>query len=242
MNIDRESLPLYLQVKMTLKEEIENGKYPRGSLIPAEPQLEKIFHVSRITIRQAITELEAEGYVKKARGRGTTVTYSSRINESANAIRSFTTEILERKMKPGTSYVTLKKMKPSKSIQDMLELEAKEDVYQLIRIRTANDKPIVLFETYIPGHLELSMDPKAFEDSMYDQFEKANIGKPSVIKETFSSMLADVALSKALHISKGSPILKRIRLSLNDRNEPIEYTISYYDGQTYEYSIELHQR
>ena len=77
---------------------------------------------------------------------------------------------------------------------------------------------------------------------MYDQFEKANIGKPSVIKETFSSMLADMALSKALHISKGSPILKRIRLSLNDRNEPIEYTISYYDGQTYEYSIELHQR
>lgn len=119
MNIDKESLPLYLQVKMTLKEEIENGKYPRGSLIPAEPQLEKIFHVSRITIRQAITELEAEGYVKKARGKGTTVTYSSRINESANAIRSFTTEILERKMKPGTSYVTLKKMKPSKSIQDM---------------------------------------------------------------------------------------------------------------------------
>lgn len=69
MNIDRESLPLYLQVKITLKEEIENGKYPRGSLIPAEPQLEKIFHVSRITIRQAIAELEAEGYVKKARGK-----------------------------------------------------------------------------------------------------------------------------------------------------------------------------
>ena len=29
---------------------------------------------------------------------------------------------------------------------------------------------------------------------MYDQFEKANIGKPSVIKETFSSMLADMSL------------------------------------------------
>lgn len=242
MNIDRESLPLYQQVKMTLKEEIENGKYSRGSLIPAEPQLEKIFHVSRITIRQAIAELESEGYVKKERGKGTSVTYNARINESANAIRSFTSEILERKMEPGTSFVNLKKMMPSKYIQDLLELDPKENVYQLVRIRTANKKPIVLFETYIPGHFELPLDPKAFEGSMYDQFEKANIGKPSVIKETFSSMLADMSLSKALHISKGKPILKRVRLSLNDRNEPIEYTISYYDGQSYEYSIELHKR
>lgn len=242
MDVERQSLPLYLQVKLVLKEQIEKGEYPRGSQIPPEPQLEKIFHVSRITIRQAITELAAEGYVRKERGRGTRVTYSAKINEKATAIRSFTTEIQDQGMEPGTAYVKMEKLIPSRRIQYLLELGDEEETYHLVRIRTADKKPIVVFETYIPGHFDLSTNAKLYEGSMYEQFAKAHIGYPCVIKETFSSMLADNALSKALQIETGCPILKRIRLSLNENNEPIEYTISYYRGDTYEYSIELHDR
>ena len=159
MQIDthRGAPPLYLQVKNDLKRKIEEGIYPRGSLIPPEPQLEKMFHVSRITIRQAIMELVKEGYVNKKRGKGTSVTYSDKINENASAIRSFTTELEYRGMIPGTSYVSIESIPASKEIRDLLELAPQEKVYCLVRIRTANKKPIVLFQTYIPGRYDLSL-------------------------------------------------------------------------------------
>lgn len=93
LNFTKGAMPLYLQIQEYLKAKIVNGGYAYGELIPSELELEKMFKVSRITIRQAIADLEKEGYVKRQRGKGTTVTYSERIDESLCAIRSFTKEM-----------------------------------------------------------------------------------------------------------------------------------------------------
>ena len=244
MQIDthRGAPPLYLQVKNDLKRKIEEGIYPRGSLIPPEPQLEKMFHVSRITIRQAIMELVKEGYVNKKRGKGTSVTYSDKINENASAIRSFTTELEYRGMIPGTSYVSIESIPASKEIRDLLELAPQEKVYCLVRIRTANKKPIVLFQTYIPGRYDLSLKADDYKGSMYDIFDQKGIGRPVTIKETFSAMSSSKEIAQALGIDEQEPVLKRVRIAYDEHNQPIEYTISYYNGARYEYSIELHDR
>lgn len=52
-------------MKEILKERIINGQYPKNSLIPSEPELEKEFEVSKITIRRAVEQLAQEGYVEK---------------------------------------------------------------------------------------------------------------------------------------------------------------------------------
>ena len=57
-------IPAYKEVYSKLKEELKEGIYPAGSLLPTESELEKIFHVSRTTIRKAISILSLEGYVK----------------------------------------------------------------------------------------------------------------------------------------------------------------------------------
>ncbi|MBM6830654.1 GntR family transcriptional regulator [Faecalicoccus acidiformans] len=244
MQIDthRGAPPLYLQVKNDLKRKIEEGFYPRGSLIPPEPQLEKMFHVSRITIRQAISELVTEGYVNKKRGKGTSVTYSDKINENASAIRSFTTELEQRGITPGTSHVSIELISASKEIRDLLELAPKEKVYCLVRIRTANKTPVVLFKTYIPGRYDLSLNAADYMGSMYSLFDQRGIGRPVTIKETFSAMSSSKEIARALEILEQEPVLKRVRLAYDEHNQPIEYTISYYNGARYEYSIELHDR
>ena len=66
-------IPAYKEVYSKLKEELKEGIYPAGSLLPTESELEKIFHVSRTTIRKAISILSLEGYVKTKQGYGTEV-------------------------------------------------------------------------------------------------------------------------------------------------------------------------
>lgn len=67
MILDRskDSKPLYLQIKDILKHKIITSEYPVGSTIPSENELEDMFSVSRMTIRQAVNELVNEGLLKK---------------------------------------------------------------------------------------------------------------------------------------------------------------------------------
>ena len=78
--------------------------------------------------------------------------------------------------------------------------------------------------------------------SMYSLFDQRGIGRPVTIKETFSAMSSSKEIARALEILEQEPVLKRVRLAYDEHNQPIEYTISYYNGARYEYSIELHDR
>ena len=51
------SIPLYEQLKNAIRKEINEKKYSPGDRMPSEAELEKLYHVSRITVRRAIKEL-----------------------------------------------------------------------------------------------------------------------------------------------------------------------------------------
>ena len=72
--IDRQRVsPLYLQIKKQIIADIESHKYPEGSQIPSEGELEQKYGVSRITVRRAVSELVTEKFLVKKQGRGTYV-------------------------------------------------------------------------------------------------------------------------------------------------------------------------
>ena len=48
--IDKEEAPFYYKIYKSLREEIENGAYKTGDLLPSEVELGERFGVSRTTI------------------------------------------------------------------------------------------------------------------------------------------------------------------------------------------------
>ncbi|WP_179394541.1 GntR family transcriptional regulator [Lacticaseibacillus absianus] len=65
--------PLYVQIYEDLKNQITNGVYPVGGLLPTERELEKIYNVSRITAQSAVNQLAQAHIVQRQPGKGTTV-------------------------------------------------------------------------------------------------------------------------------------------------------------------------
>lgn len=65
--------PIYLQVATVCRSRIQNGLWPRGEQVPTIERLMQEFGVGRVTIRHAFSELESEGLLVSARGRGTFV-------------------------------------------------------------------------------------------------------------------------------------------------------------------------
>jgi GntR family histidine utilization transcriptional repressor len=61
----------YSRVKQHLKNELAQGRWNPGELMPSEAQLVAQFGVSRMTINRALRELQAEGIVERVQGVGT---------------------------------------------------------------------------------------------------------------------------------------------------------------------------
>ncbi|HVI27085.1 GntR family transcriptional regulator [Hansschlegelia sp.] len=70
---ERSRAPLYLQVALVMRQRISSGRWEQGAKIPTLEKLEQEFSVARVTVRQAIEMLQAEGLLDAQQGRGTFV-------------------------------------------------------------------------------------------------------------------------------------------------------------------------
>ena len=74
------AMPLYEQLKLAIKKGIKSGEYPPGSRMPSEAEMEKLYDVSRITVRRAVKELCEEEILARKQGRGTFVLNSAGVS------------------------------------------------------------------------------------------------------------------------------------------------------------------
>ena len=67
------TVPLYVQIRDRLVDDIEHGRLRPGDRIPSEPALVERFRVGRPTVRQALSLLRSEGWATTRKGAGTFV-------------------------------------------------------------------------------------------------------------------------------------------------------------------------
>ncbi|MBD0707062.1 MULTISPECIES: GntR family transcriptional regulator [unclassified Streptomyces] len=73
MAAHRSGTPLYRTLALRIQERIDSGAYPAGARLPSEPELSTEFGVNRLTVRQAVAELERAAAIEIRRGVGTFV-------------------------------------------------------------------------------------------------------------------------------------------------------------------------
>jgi DNA-binding GntR family transcriptional regulator len=65
--------PKYAQIVQAIRQKIQNGTYPPGSLLPSETQLVREFSVSRPTVVRALQVLQLRGVIEREHGKGSFV-------------------------------------------------------------------------------------------------------------------------------------------------------------------------
>src|SRR4030081_1073872 len=69
-SIDRDSdVPYYLQLRAILEAFIDRNQLKPGAPLPSEAELSRTYRLSRTAIRNALTQLELAGRIRRARGR-----------------------------------------------------------------------------------------------------------------------------------------------------------------------------
>ena len=165
--------PIYRQLANYLKQQIVQGEYQVGALLPSETELVQKLDISRTTVRLAFNDLVNSGLVKRERGKGTIV-ISSGITSQLSHLSSFTEEVARLGMTPGTQLISSEKVPCPTKVSKRLTIEPDMDVMKVVRLRTADERPIGLVTTW----LNINVFPQlAFLNyaslSLYEAYEKS---------------------------------------------------------------------
>jgi GntR family transcriptional regulator len=233
-------LPLYYQLKEVLKQQIEAGHLAPHTAIPSEPELVAQYHVSRATVRQALTELVHEGLLYRQHGRGTFVC-EPRVQQNLSELTSFSEELRRRGKRPGGLLLVSELVRGSSTVRGQLRLTDEEQVIRLERLRTANETPIAYEIDYLPYPRAGGVYQRAketAEGSLYTLMTSEGL-HPYIAEQTLKADVASARESELLRISRQECGLRLICTTFDETGAPIAYTEAFYPGSQYEFHLTL---
>ena len=226
--------PLYQQVTSAIRDAIASRSLKPNDALPPERELADLFGVSRITIRKAISGMVNEGVLDTRHGSGTFV--HSKVEKNFAQLTSFSEEMESRGMKPSSVWLkrSVGKVRPDEALT--LRVSPGTAVYRLKRIRLADDAPMSIESTTILASCLPSLE--SVDHSLYAAlYETGN--RPVRALQRLSALLLNEEQASMLGAKIGDAGLLVERMGFNKASAAIEYSKSFYRGDTYDFVAEL---
>lgn len=235
-------LPVYHQIRRTIKHWILDKHYRANDKIPTEHELADLFDVNRMTIRQALSSLVDEGLLYRKRGEGTFVTANEELIQGMNLKHiSLTNELLVPLMKSKILTVEKKEVELPPLIREKLELP--DDEKMVVRIKRDRLVPEG-FRAYTINYLPLDIGR---------QLDEASLLKKPLLKimeddlkidflqafQTIEASIADEETASHLGIPPGVPTLLMERIMYAEKGKPVELVNTIYEAGQYKCCLKL---
>ena len=232
-------LPRYYQLKEILRERARSGEWKPGDLIPSERELSEKYGISRMTARQAITDLVNEGLFYREQGKGTFVS-ERKITQQLIRLTGFTEDIRARGQRPGTRVLSAEMRLADEATAEKLRIDAGTLIFHLQRLRLADGEPLAIELSQITFKgCEKLLEEDLELNSLYRVLE-TKYGIPLMeADQELEAGLAGNENAQLLKISLGSPVLFTRRVTYTERNQPIEYAKAVYCGNKYTFYTHL---
>ena len=138
-------IPLYQQVKQLVLRAIETGSLSPNNGLPSERELVELLGVSRITVRQALTELVQQGILYTTPSKGFFVAEKQHPYE-LNALLSFSALAAERGQVSSSDVIEAAVIPASAPIARQLLVTTGSEVVSILRLRKLDDIPVMLID------------------------------------------------------------------------------------------------
>ena len=232
-------MPLYHQLKASILRDIDAGRWRPGEQLPTEDALMQRFHVSKITVRQALRDLAQLGYIRREQGRGTFV-QGPPLEEGPRELKSFTAEMRGHGLIACSRVLEQGIVPASAEIASMLAIGADTPVFRLHRLRLADTEPMGLQTAYVPTLLAPGIDHLSFADaSLYEVLGTRYSLYPASARETHQAVAVPEDAAPLLRTPAGSPALMAERLTSLPDGRPLEYVHSIMRGDRYKIVLDL---
>jgi GntR family transcriptional regulator len=220
----------YQEIADDIRKKILAGKYLSGEQLPLEKEMCSHYDVSRITIKKAVDELVKLGLVIKRRGSGTFVkSIDDEDVKDLSMARQFTgfTETNKGK-KIRTEIIKFDIVHPDKEIAGKLQLAVDDFVYDIVRVRFADEMPIVIEYTKMPINLIPGIKQDVLLKSIYFYIQHQLKLKIQSAHRSIRAISPNELEIEHLKVAATFPLLEVEQIAFLDDGRAFEYSISHH--------------
>jgi GntR family transcriptional regulator len=216
--------PMYVQLTNILRDKIEAGEWSVNEKIPSENALNQMYGISRMTARQVLAQLVNEGLLFRVQGKGTFVA-PRKIATRSPSYKGIREQLEQMGYHTTTKLLSEEIVVADRHLSARLALPEDEPVHKIRRLRSVDDEPISLHESYIPQRLAPDLfDHDAASQQLCVILEREFDLEMGHIIETLESASPTNEDAKLLGVHRSTPLLV------------LRQEISSPTGQRFEYS------
>ncbi|MFM8322699.1 MAG: GntR family transcriptional regulator [Chloroflexota bacterium] len=236
--VKTEGIPLYVQIRNTLRDDILNQVLLPGQKLPSEDELAARFNVSRMTVRQGVADLIDDGLLYRRHGVGTFVAHPHIERDHShlsNFVETARTEGIDLRVRLLSAEVTQAKLRVARA----LSLPEGELVIRVQTLRETAGAPITLHDSYVPYRLFPQLLQENLETKhLWEIFESYGKRVRRAV-EIVEARQVDDELAGLLGMAEGDPILYKERTVFLDDGTPVDFSFCFNRGDRYRLTVVL---
>lgn len=238
--------PRYQLLAQRLREEIEAGRYPLGSLLPTELEISAQFNVSRATVREAIRQLQVDGLVSRRAGVGTRVEASqpvSRYSQSGSSIEELISDgtrirVIPHEMDDIVAHGELAEQLKSNAGQSFLRVRG-----VVVSADAGRDLPYYWVELHVAAAFAGVRDRIARHSGLVAELVRQQYDEQiTAIEQEVGAVLVDPAIARKLRVAPGSPALQFRRWYYGSHSSPFQVSSSIRPAERFTYRTKIVRR
>ncbi len=226
------SVPLYLQLEEILLAKITSGEWAHDQRIPSENELNRIYGLSRMTVRGVLNKLTADGLLIRVAGKGTYVA-PRKISAVSPAYKGIREQLEALGYHTSTQLVSLDLAAPPARVRERLGLGPEDQVFAIVRLRTVDGKPLSLHRSFIPARLAPGLDTHDVVNEQLCVVLEENYSLPmKSVRENLEAVAVDGNEARQLGLRRGDPALLLTDVISDPAGTAFEYSSIVFRGDT----------
>ncbi len=234
------------QAKKEVLRYIENMDFDKGNKLPREEMLAEMIGVSRITIRQALNELSAEGIIFRRQGKGTFVNVDSlNIKVTFSPCMELTQMIQNSGYRPSVRLLNISRIKRDEEVCKILQMRDGEQLVVAEKLFLADDKICAFCRDYfgmdLIGGEEAFESFSQYEDSIYKYIYNLSGEKAEWDKVEIDTIQPEAIEGLTKYVSQKElgekPYLYLKTLNYSSKDKPLIYAKEYFNTSIIKFNL-----
>lgn len=233
------ALPFHAQVRESLRARILDGSWLPDQQLPSEHEMTALFAVSRITVRQALQDLQNEGLIYRLHGKGTFVS-RPHATQDLMRLQSFGEAMRPLGYQTFNKLVSVREIAPPATVAERMGAKRGTQVCEITRVRFLNKEPVSLDISYfaLPIGRRLASQDLTGRDLfvILEQDLGLRLGHADMV---IGSQLAEEGQARLLGLQPGAALLHVARLTCDDKGHPLVCEHLFHRGDSYHYRLRV---
>jgi GntR family transcriptional regulator len=219
-----DGLPVHTRISRWLSELIDRGDLAPGDRLPREDAFAGLLGVSRMTLRQALSTLEAAGAVERRTGRtGGTFVREPRIDCDLTGLAGFTEQMRRAHLRAGARVVSAYTIRAKGTVARALGVPVGSAVHEIVRVRTVRREPLAIERSYFPVDVFPDLLAQRLTGSLYSLIARRYRQAPTSAIEALEPVIAGEREASLLMVASGSPLMLIERTAYSGSGVAVEF-------------------